>query len=152
MIETIMKKNYVKAFRTVAILAVLLAVFTAVAVPMSLSKQIGEIVSLERSNDVAALPKEGHDGHEKDIEDMIKNRITPLTAFNYAIIGGTAVLWLALLIYYWLLTVAWLYRSTVNEGMNKSLWPILGLFTNLLAVFAFMIIRDRPGCTAAGKA
>ena len=147
MIETIMKKNYVKAFRTVAILAVLLAVFTAV-----LSKQISEIVSLERSNDVAALPKEGHDGHEKDIEDMIKNRITPLTAFNYAIIGGTAVLWLALLIYYWLLTVAWLYRSAVNEGMNKSLWPILGLFTNLLAVFAFMIIRDRPGRTAAGKA
>ena len=83
---------------------------------------------------------------------MIKNRITPLTAFNYAIIGGTAVLWLALLIYYWLLTVAWLYRSAVNEGMNKSLWPILGLFTNLLAVFAFMIIRDRPGRTAAGKA
>ena len=152
MIETIMKKNYVKAFRTVAILAVLLAVFTAVAVPMRLSKQIGEIVSLERSNDVAALPKEGHDGREKDIEDMIKNRITPLTAFNYAIIGGTAVLWLALLIYYWLLTVAWLYRSAVNEGMNKSLWPILGLFTNLLAVFAFMIIRDRPGRTAAGKA
>lgn len=146
MIETIMKKNYVKAFRTVAIPAVLLAVFTAVAVPMSLSKQIGEIVSLERSNDIAALPKEGHDGHEKDIE------ITPLTAFNYAIIGGTAVLWLALLIYYWLLTVAWLYRSAVNEGMNKSLWPILGLFTNLLAVFAFMIIRDRPGRTAAGKA
>ena len=152
MIETIMKKNYVKAFRTVAILAVLLAVFTAVAVPMSLLKQISEIVSLERSNDVAALPKEGHDGPEKDIEDMIKNRITPLTAFNYAIIGGTAVLWLALLIYYWLLTVAWLYRSAVNEGMNKSLWPILGLFTNLLAVFAFMIIRDRPGRTAAGKA
>ena len=73
MIETIMKKNYVKAFRTVAILAVLL-------------------------------------------------------------------------------TVAWLYRSAVNEGMNKSLWPILGLFTNLLAAFAFMIIRDRPGRTAASKA
>jgi len=34
--------------------------------------------------------------------------------------------------------------SAVNEGMNKSLWMILGLFTNLLAVIAFLIVRDNP--------
>jgi len=33
---------------------------------------------------------------------------------------------------------------TVKEGMNKSLWPILGLFFNFLAAFAFMIVLDRP--------
>lgn len=32
----------------------------------------------------------------------------------------------------------------MNEGMNKSLWMILGLFTNLLAVIAFLIVRDNP--------
>ena len=40
--------------------------------------------------------------------------------------------------------MAWLRKSAVSEGMNKSLWPILGLFTNLLAVFAFLIVRDNP--------
>ena len=45
-------------------------------------------------------------------------------------------------VYYWLLVVAWFYKSAVNEGMNKSLWPILGLFTNLLAVLLFLIVRD----------
>lgn len=43
-----------------------------------------------------------------------------------------------------LAVVAWLYKSAVNEGMNKSLWPILGLFLNLFAVMAFCIVRDRP--------
>ena len=40
--------------------------------------------------------------------------------------------------------MAWLYKNAVNEGMNRSLWPILGLFTNLLAVLAFLIVRDDP--------
>ena len=51
---------------------------------------------------------------------------------------------LLLLAWYWLLTAAWLYRSAVNEGMNKSLWMILGLVGNLLAVAAFLIVRDAP--------
>ena len=73
-----------------------------------------------------------------------ESRITPLSAVNYAMLGGLAVLWLALGTYYWVLVIAWLYKNAVNEGMNKSLWPILGLFANLLAVFAFLIVRDNP--------
>ena len=42
------------------------------------------------------------------------------------------------------LVMAWLYKNAVNESMNRSLWPILGLFTNLLAVLAFLIVRDDP--------
>ena len=75
---------------------------------------------------------------------LFRSRITPPAAGTLATLGGIAVLWLALGIYYWLLVVAWLYKSAVNEGMNKSLWPILGLFANLLAVFAFLIVRDNP--------
>ena len=63
---------------------------------------------------------------------------------NYAIIGGLGVLWAVLALYYWLAVVAWLYKSAVNEGMNKSLWMILGLAGNLLAVAAFLIVRDAP--------
>lgn len=54
-------------------------------------------------------------------------------------------MWLALGAVYWLLVMAWLYKSAVCEGMNKSLWPIFGLFFNIFAVFAFLIARDRPG-------
>ena len=40
--------------------------------------------------------------------------------------------------------MAWLYKNAVNESINRSLWPILALFTNLLAVLAFLIVRDDP--------
>lgn len=39
---------------------------------------------------------------------------------------------------------AWLYRSAVNEGMNRSPWMIPVLVCNLLAVAAFLIVRDAP--------
>ncbi len=83
-----------------------------------------------------------HDGH--DSEDAWKSQITPLTPTHFVIFGVAGLLWLLLLAYYWLLTAAWLYRSAVNEGMNKSLWMILGLVGNLLAVAAFLIVRDAP--------
>ena len=83
-----------------------------------------------------------HDGH--DSEDVWKSQITPLTTMHFVLFGVAGVLWLALLAYYWLLTAAWLYRSAVNAGMNKSLWMILGLVGNLLAVAVFLVVRDAP--------
>lgn len=107
--DHVMNLNYTKTFKRIALLFIILAVVTAVAIPLSLSCQI-----------------------------------TPLNAVNYAIIGGLGMLWAVLALYYWLAVVAWLYKSAVNEGMNKSLWPILGLFLNLFAVMAFCIVRNRP--------
>lgn len=150
--ETIMKRNYKKAFKTVILLAVVLAVVTAAAIPLSLSQQISDISALEQPKQEQAAQPDGAHNERHDREEAWKEGITPLSAVNFAVIGGAAVLWLALGIYYWLLVVAWLYKSAVNEGMNKSLWPILGLFTNLLAVFIFMIVRDDPRRTKAANA
>ena len=150
--EAIMKKNYAKAFKAVILLAVLLAVVSAIAVPLSLSRQINDISALEQSSREQVIQQDGEHGERHDREELWKSQITPLTAANYAILGGLLVLWLVLGAYYWLLVMAWLYKSAVNEGMNKSLWPILGLFTNLLAVLLFLIVRDHPRRTKTAKA
>ena len=144
--EAIMKKNYAKVFKLVILLAVVLAVVTAVTVPLSLSQQISDLSALEQAKQEQTVQQPGgeYGARHTDREELWKSQITPLSAANYAIIGGAAILWLVLGIYYWLLVMAWLYKNAVNEGMNKSLWPILGLFTNLLAVFAFLIVRDNP--------
>ena len=138
--EKMMNKDYAKAFKTIVIMAVLLALLSAVVIPLSLSQQISDLSSLRQTSQEQTAQQDGeHSEHHADREELWKNQITPLAA-----LGGIAVLWLALGIYYWLLVAAWLYKSAVNEGMNKSLWMILGLFTNLLAVIAFLIVRDNP--------
>lgn len=139
--ERVMRENYAKAYKLVVILAVVLAVVSAVAIPLSLSRQIRDAAALEQTYGEEHHDGE-HDGH--DSEDAWKSQITPLTPTHFVIFGVTGLLWLLLLAWYWLLTAAWLYRSAVNEGMNKSLWMILGLVGNLLAVAAFLIVRDAP--------
>ena len=142
--ESILKKNYAKAFKRVILLAVILAVVSTAAIPLSLSRQISDLSALEQTRQEETLPASGEHGEHADREELWKSQITPLSAANYAILGGIAVLWLVLLAYYWLLVMAWLYKNALSEGMNQSLWPILGLFTNLLAVLAFLIVRDDP--------
>ena len=51
---------------------------------------------------------------------------------------------LIIVLFILLAVIAWLYKSAVNEKMNKSLWPILGIFFNVFAVMAFCIVRDKP--------
>lgn len=139
--EKVMQLNYAKAYKWAAILALMLALLSAVILPLSLSQQLKDAAALEQtySEDRTLGQQDSH--HD---EDAWKSQITPLTPMHFAIFGVTGLLWLALLAYYWLLTAAWLYRSAVNEGMNKSLWMILGLACNLLAVAAFLIVRDAP--------
>ena len=139
----VMTKNYKKAFRRLIICFVILAVISAVGIPLSLSQQISDASHFRQQAQAADMT-------EHQAERALKSSITPLNATNYAIIGGLGVLWAVLVLFYWFDVVAWLYKEAVKEGMNKSLWPILGLFFNFLAAFAFMIVRDRP--SRVGKA
>ena len=150
----VMTKNYAKTFKLLAIIFVVLAVVTAVAIPLSLSQQIADAKALEQQQDALEAQaadgdtnngEHGHDReHDHDNEEAWKSQITPLSAVNYVIIGAAIVLMSVLVLVYWLNVVAWLYKSAVNENMNKSLWAILGVFFNIFAVGAFCIVRDQP--------
>ena len=143
--EKLMKKDYAKAFKMIVLLAVLLSLVSAVIVPLSLSQQISDLSSLHQTTQEQMMQQDGvQSEHHSDREELWKSSITPPTAGTLAALGGIIVLWLALGIYYWLLVIAWLYKSAGNEGMNKSLWPILGLFLNLVAIFLFLVVRDNP--------
>ena len=131
-----------KAFVTIVILAVVLALVSAVSVPLSLAQQIRDARAWEQTVKTERLQSGERDG-EQEHGDWEKN-ITPLSVGHFVLFGSLIVLWLALGAVYWLLGMVWLYKSAVCEGMNKSLWPILGLFCNIFAVFAFLIVRNQP--------
>ena len=145
----VMTMNYAKSFKRIVILFVILAVVTAVAILLSLSQQISDAAMLKQQYAAMENTADRADGKHHHEDDAWKSQITPLSAVNYAIIGGLSVLWGVLVLSYWLTVVAWLYKSAVNEGMNKSLWPILGIFFNVFAVMAFCIVRDQPKKKAA---
>jgi glutaminase len=67
-----------------------------------------------------------------------------------------AVLCALLALAYWLLIMAWLYQAAAKASMNRTLWTILGLFFNLVAVIAFLIVRSLqavcPSCGVYQKA
>lgn len=144
----VMTMNYAKSFKRIVILFVILAIVTAVAIPLSFSQKISDAAMLKQQYAAMENTADRADG-EHHHEDAWKSQITPLSTVNYAIIGGLSVLWGVLVLSYWLTVVAWLYKSAVNEGMNKSLWPILGIFFNVFAVMAFCIVRDQPKKKAA---
>lgn len=142
-----MTKNYKKAFRRLIICFVVLAVISAVGIPLSLSQQIHDASVLKQQVALASPdPADNDDGHHHDAhhDEAWKSQITPLTAMNYVIIGAVIMLMGIWVILYWLTVVAWLYKSAAVAGMNLSLWAILGTFLNIFAVLAFWIVRDRP--------
>ena len=144
--DKIMRWNYKKAFITVIILAIVLALVSAITVPLSLSQQLRDAHAWEQTAKAERMQEAGkqteHDS-TRECDDW-EQHITPLNTGHFVLFATLAVLWLALGAVYWLLVVAWLYKNAVTEGMNKSLWSILGLFFNLFAVFAFLIVRDQP--------
>lgn len=144
--DKIMRWNYKKAFITVIILAIVLALVSAITVPLSLSQQLRDAQAWEQAAKTERMQESGKQAEHDDAHEHgdWEQHITPLNTGHFVLFGSLAVLWLALGAVYWLLVVAWLYKNAVIEGMNKSLWPILGLFFNLFAVFAFLIVRDQP--------
>ena len=76
--KTILTKNYAKAFKRLILLAVVLAVVTAAAVPLSLSRQIRDLSALEQTKQEETLPEGGEHGGHADREELWKSRITSL--------------------------------------------------------------------------
>lgn len=72
----IMHKDFAKAFRLILVIFIVLAVFTAVAIPLSLSQQISDASHFRQQ-------AQATDMTEHQAERALKSSITPLNATNY---------------------------------------------------------------------
>lgn len=139
--------NYRRIFTGILVAALLLAIVTAVGVPLSLRTQIREAHALEQAAQTQTVP--AADGRHAREDDVWKGQLSPVPAANIVFYCALGALWAVLALWYWAEVVAWLYRAAVQANMNHALWPILGAFVNIFAVLAFLIVRARPARAAA---
>ena len=95
--EKIMRWNYKKAFITIVVLAVVLALVSVIAVPLSLSQQIRDAHAWEQTLKTERLQSgENQSEHagEREHGDWEKN-ITPLSVGHFVLFGSLIVLWRA---------------------------------------------------------
>ncbi len=84
--------------------------------------------------------KREHDYEEADFFES--GQFTRPTVGAQIVFFTYAALCALIALSYWLLIMAWLYQAASKASMNRTLWTILGLFFNLAAVIAFLIVRS----------
>ncbi len=149
--DRILGRDYKRTFVLILLSALVLGAAAGISIPVSLRVQISEKSVLRQQAkeqyQQMAITGGDYDLHDylDDQEDTWASQMTPLTTANYILIGVMGGLVLIWLMWYWASVMGWLYQSADRENMNRPLWTILGGFFNFLAVFAFLIVRDRPG-------
>ena len=149
--DRILGRDYKRTFVLILLSALILGAAAGISIPVSLRVQISEKGVLRQQAkeqyQQMAITGGDYDLHDylDDQEDTWAGQMTPLTTANYILIGVMGGLVLIWLVWYWASVMGWLYQSADRENMNRPLWTILGGFFNFLAVFAFLIVRGRPG-------
>jgi hypothetical protein len=165
--QKIMATDFGKLLKRLIIIALVVVVVGGGLSAWMMRTQIAELSALDRAEEqsvqaIENIPQNSvredaygdgehdreHDHGDREIDPFDAGLVTrPTTPAIAAFIGWLALCGLCALAY-WLLVAAWLYKAAVQAGMNRALWPILGLAGNLLAVAAFLIVRGRLSCCA----
>lgn len=168
----IMNMNFPKTAKRFIILSLVIVILSGVLTGFMFRTQIGEVITYHQTyenngnnesrgdygeNDRYYSENRGDHEHDYENVDFFESGLFTKPSVGAEIVFGVyAVLCALLALAYWLLIMAWLYKAAAKASMNRTLWTILGLFFNLLAVIAFLIVRSLqavcPGCGAYQKA
>lgn len=161
--KKLVERHYKKRIIAILIAAGILLAVTAILIPTTLHKQISEFRALEEQHELqekndaaAAAPEDAAEGKEthrrEDNEHEFKavlRQITPIGTGVKIAFAAVALLALLLGIFYWITVAEWLYKTAVLHGLNRALWPMLGLIGNLLVIPVLLIVLCDP--KRAGK-
>lgn len=171
---SIMNMNFKKTAKRFIILSLIIVILGGVLTGFMFRTQIGEAITYQQtyennSDNGSQKDYKGNDryygenrgdyerGHDYENADFFESGLFTKPSVGAEIVFGVyAGLCALLALAYWLLITAWLYQAATKASMNRTHWTMLGLFFNLLAVIAFLIVRSLqavcPGCGAYQKA
>lgn len=154
--EKCIERNYTKRILAILIAAAVLLVAVAVLVPVTLRRQIAEFRALEEAREQqkeqtqpdASDPAAGREARKKDSHERefkaILRQLTPIGTGTKLAFAAVALLALLLGIFYWVTVAEWLYKTAVRRGLNRALWPMLGLLFNVLTVPVLLVVLYDP--------
>lgn len=170
----IINNNFGKTAKRFVITALLIVVLGGAAVGAVYRTQIQEVITYHqtytkendgrtpevqeqtgRGDNENSFNNENDEAHDRGIghADFFNSaQITEPSVGAKIVLGVYALLCLLIGISYWLLIAAWLYQSAEKCAMNGFLWAVLGIFFNLAAVLAFLLLRSRKtACPRCGQ-
>lgn len=166
--------DFKKTAKRFVLAALLIVILGGAAVGVSYRTQIQEAITYHQTY------TEGNDGKTQEVQGQSVNgnkdnyfekesgrtrdhefehgdffdsaQITEPSIGAKIVLGVYGLLCLLLGISYWLLITAWLYQAAEKCSMNGLLWAVLGIFFNLAAVLAFLLLRSRKAtCPRCGQ-
>lgn len=157
--QKLVERNYRRRILIILIAAAVLAVTVAVLIPVTLRKQIAELRAWKRAQEEqtdeaspAGLPdgqpKQKHRDREHEFKAVLR-QLTPIGKGTKAAFAAVALLAFLLGVFYWITVAEWLYKTAVRNGLNRALWPMLGLLFNILTIPALLVVLCDP--RRAGK-
>lgn len=147
--QRLVERNFKKRFIFTLIAAAVMLAVSAAAVAALCHTQISEGISAHRQYEASEKQleeneEEREDGEREQEEPGLFDSVSPLPVYSVVILVSVTALWAALLIFYWVSVVEWLYKAASRYGLNRALWPILGGVLNIFAVLALLIIVNNP--------
>lgn len=157
--EKCIERNYTKRILAILIAAAVLLAAVAVLVPVTLRRQIAEFRTLEEAREQqkkqteqpqpdASAPAAGRAERKKDSRERelkaILRQLTPIGAGTKLAFAAVALAALLLGVFYWITVAEWLYKTAVRRGLNRALWPMLGLLFNVLTLPALLVVLCDP--------
>ena len=152
--QKLVERKYSKRIVAILLAAGILLAAAAILIPVTLHKQIAEFRALEetreeekQSDAPAALPV-GQGEHKKDdreheLKAMLR-QLTPIGKGTRIAFAVLAVLAFLLFAFYWITVTEWLYKMAVLHGLNRALWPMLGLLFNVLVLPVLLVVLCDP--------
>ncbi|MDD3227985.1 MAG: zinc ribbon domain-containing protein [Oscillospiraceae bacterium] len=169
----ILNMDFKKAAKRFVLLSLLITVLGGALTGFMFRAQISEVITYHQtyennrengmqtdSEKNTKYDAENHNDRERE-HDYEKTGLFESGQFTRPTVGARIVFFTyaalcgLIAIAYWLLVMMWLYQAAAKASMNRTLWTILGLFFNLAAVIAFLIVRSLqtvcPSCGAYQK-
>lgn len=149
--EKIVALDFRKPAKRLFIIAIIVVLAGGALNAWMMRTQIGELAALDQAEtqsvqSAQSVPydsEQDHDRSDKEIDLLESGLVSRPSVPAKITLAGWIVLCGICALAYWLMVAAWLYKASARAGMNRTLWVILGLVTNVLAVAAFLIIRSR---------